>query len=522
MANLLDRVISAVSPQRALKRAQSRLQLDRITAYTAGQAAPRGRPWPASTKGPNVELGAALRNLRKRSRETVRDNPYAARAVSIRVAYEIGYGIRPRSATGDEALDDKVNALHEEWAKRSDVAGVLDLYGQQAQAARARCQDGEALIRLVRLTPREARALGTPVPLQLEVMEADFLDDVVQTTPGKPRVIMGIEMDARGRPAAYRLLRAHPGEGLPITGGGVPYDRIPASEILHLYRAHQQRPGQVRGAPDSASVLMRMQRLEEYVEAAVEQAKVQSLLGVFITTPDPAQMQDAVRPGGSEPTGEYPVELWPGMVGNLPPGTKPEFLQPTGAGSFAPFAQHELMAIAMGYGVTYHLISGDLSNANFSSLRAGDLPFRRSVEQDQWLMHIPRMCAPIYEAFITAAILAGKLPEREGGYPVEWDTPRIEMVDPTREIPARVQAVRAGLETWDQSVSSLGYDPRRQAREIADTNKTFDKLGIILDVDPRRVTQSGQAQNPAQNAAVELASAGAARPPQNDPTEAEP
>jgi lambda family phage portal protein len=521
MANILDRVIGAVSPQRALERAQARLRLDRITAYTAGQVAPRGRVWPASTKGPNNELGAALRNLRKRSREAVRDNPYAARAVSIRVAYEVGYGIRPRSATGDDALDDRVNALHAEWAKRSDVAGVLDLYGQQAQAARARSQDGEALIRLVRLTPREGRALGLPVPLQLEVLEADYLDDVVQTTPGRARVVMGIEMDARGRPAAYRLLRAHPGEGMPITGGGVPFDRIPASEVIHLYRAHQQRPGQIRGVPDAASVLMRMQRLEEFTEAAVEQAKVQALLGVFITTPDPMEMTTPGPVGGAEVSTGLPTELYPGMVGNLPPGSKPEFLQPSGAGSFEPFAIHELMAVAMGYGVTYHLISGDLRQANFSSLRAGDLPFRRSVEQDQWLMHIPRMCDPIYQAFIDAAVLSGALPERAGGYPVEWDTPRIEMVDPTREIPAMVVAMRSGLATWKQSVSSLGYDPRTQADEIQSGNQLLDTRGIILDSDPRRITNSGQAQNPSQNAAVELGAPGAPRPPRNPATEAE-
>jgi lambda family phage portal protein len=515
MANILDRFIAAVSPQRGLERARARAGIQRITAYTAGQAAPRNRPWVSSSKGPNAEVGAALRNLRKRSREAVRDNPYAARAVSIRVAQEIGFGIKPRSNTGDTALDDQVDALWAQFVAQSDVYGVLDFYGQQALAARTRSQDGEALIRLIRLSPRETRERGLALPLQLEVLEPDFLEDAVQTMPGQARVVMGIEMDSRGRPAFYRLLRRHPGEGMPITGGGALVDRVPASEIIHLYRAHQQRPGQVRGVPDAAPVLMRMQRLEEYTEAALEQAKVQALLGVFITTPDPLEMGGSGSGGDSaEPLGGrgYPTELYPGMVGNLPVGSEPKFLQPSGAGSFEPFALHEMMAIAVGFGVTYDQLTGDLRQANFSSLRAGKIEFRRSVEQDQWLMHIPRMCEPVYRAFIDAAVLSGRLTDRPAGYPVIWDTPRFEMVDPTKEIPAAVNAIRSGLETWPQAVSSMGYDPRRQADEIKATNRLLDERGIILDCDPRRSTTSGQAQNPAQNAAVELGAPGAMRP----------
>jgi lambda family phage portal protein len=515
MASILDRVIAAVSPERGLERARARAGIQRISAYTAGQVAPRGRAWAASSKGPNAELGAALRNLRKRSREAVRDNPYAARAVSIRVAQEIGFGIKPRSNTGDTALDDRVDTLWAEFVGQSDVYGVLDFYGQQALAARTRSQDGEALIRLIKLPLQEARKLGLKVPLQLEVLEPDYLEDVVQTVPGQARVVMGIEMDTRGRPAFYRLLRRHPGEGMPITGGGALVDRVPASEIIHLYRAHQQRPGQVRGAPDAAPVLMRMQRLEEYTEAALEQAKVQALLGVFITTPDPLEMGGTPGVGDSaEPMGGrgVPTELYPGMVGNLPVGSEPKFLQPSGAGSFEPFALHEMMAIAVGFGVTYDQLTGDLRQANFSSLRAGKIEFRRSVEQDQWLMHIPRMCKPVFEAFIDAAVFSGLLPERAGGYPVIWDTPKFEMVDPAKEIPATVYAIRSGLETWQQAVSSMGFDPRRQADEIQQANRFLDERGIILDCDPRRSTNSGQAQNPAQNAAVELGAPGAMRP----------
>ncbi|WP_424138173.1 phage portal protein [Roseomonas chloroacetimidivorans] len=518
--NWIDRAVAAVSPHRGLERARARAQLHRqIRAFEAGQPAPRGRDWPASARGPNAELGPALRYLRRRSREVIRDGSYGARAVQIRVAHEIGYGIAPRSKTGDAATDKTVLALWDRFVAQSDISGRLNLYGQQALAARTRLEAGEALVRLIRLPGAEARQLGLAVPLQLEVLEPDLLDDATPLFAEPPadgsRVVDGVVFDRRGRRAGYRLLRRHPGESAAAAdlAGGVRHDTIPAADMIHLVRAHAQRAGQVRGVPDAATVLLRLRRLEEYEETAVEQAKVQALVGVFTTTPNPMEMDFGQEAAPAEPQERaVPAEVWPGMVANLPVGSDVKFLEPSGPGPFEPFALHELMAIASGFRVTYDQLTGDLRQANYSSLRAGKIEFRRDVEQDQWLMHIPMMCQPIWDAFIQAAILFGALPEREGGYPVEWSPPRAEMVDPTREIPAMVASVRAGFETWPQAVTSMGYDPQAQADEIADANAMLDDRGIILDSDPRRITNAGGAQNPAQNAAVEIAATGAAIP----------
>jgi lambda family phage portal protein len=438
----------------------------------------------------------------------------ASRMVSIAVAHEIGYGIKPRSITGDEALDKKVVALWDRFVARSDLHGRLDLYGQQVQMATTRRVAGEALMRFVRLSPAEARRLRLPVPLQMEVMEPEILDDAPLLTGAVEslRVFGGIEFDRSGRRVAYRLLRQHPDEGVaPLTTGGARYDRVPAEDVVHLYRAHRQRPGQVRGVPDLAPVMMRLRRLEEYEEAALEQAKVQALLGVFYETPAQAEISfegEPVEQAEQGQAGEFPTELWPGMVGNLPVGSTAKFLQPSGAGAFEPFAKHEQRMIAAGFDLPYDLATGDLSEANYSSMRGGKVAFRMLIEQDQWAMHVPVMCQPIWDAFIQAAILFGALEDRPAGYPVAWNPPPFLMLDPGKEIPPMVDAVRAGFATWDQTVAGLGYDPRQQSREIARTNADHDRLGLILSTDPRRVANSGGAQDARQNAAVELGARG--------------
>jgi lambda family phage portal protein len=475
-------------------------------AYAAGRPAHRTRNWRADQSGPNAAIGPALAMLRARSRQMVRDNPYAARAVTIVAQHQIGYGITARWK------DPIVQALWDEWCKHCDLNGMLDFNGQQYLAARTRSEAGEALLRLVPLTAGEMRRRGLKVPLQLELLEGDFLPEDSSTllegrTPASNRVVQGIEFNSAGQRVRYWMRREHPGELSGFLTSGDDLQAIPAEQILHIYR--MQRPGQVRGVPDAASALLRLRQLDDYEDTAVQQAITQTMMGVFFTSNIDPEATGSVP--GEEGAADIPAfDLVPGMTMALPPGTEPKFLQPTGAGSFEPFAMHALMAISVGWGVTYDQLTGDLRNANFSSLRAGKIEFRRLVETDQWQVFIPRMCQPVADAFLRAAIAAGAL--APGEYPVEWGPPRMEMTNPGEEVPMLRDMVRSGLMSWPQAVSELGFDPERMLKEIQDWNAKLDAAGIILDSDPRRTTLSGGAQDPKQNAAVQLGANGRPAP----------
>ncbi len=512
--NLLDRVISAFSPERGLRRVQARAAIDRVTAYAAGRNTPRTRYWRAAQSGPNAEIGPALATLRARSRQMVRDNPYAARAVMLIANQTVGTGIKARFK------DPRAQALWDAWCKQCDIAGVSDLAGLQLQAARTRSEGGEALVRLVPVTAARQRALGLNVPLQIEVLEGDMLPEDTSTfldsrIPRGGRVVHGVEFDANGRRTAYFLRRDHPGE-IPVTlTSSTEVDRVPADQVLHLYRV--QRPGQVRGVPDGASTLLRLRFLDDYEDTALAQANAQALLGVFFTQPEAADVQAPLGPDGQEP--EIPsFDLRPGMTQTLPPGYEPKFLQPSGAGAFDPLAKHQLRAIAAGYGMPVQMLTGDYSGANFSTLRSGRIDWRKMIEVDQWGLFVPRMCEPIKDAFLRAAIASGALEPDD--YAVEWGPPRMEMTDPTQEIPAIRDAMRVGALTWAQMCVEMGEDPEKQLAEIQEWNRKADQAGVILDCDPRRTSLSGGAQDAAQNAAVQLGAngrVGTAQPQSGDP-----
>lgn len=499
--NLLDRVVGALAPERGMRRARARAQFEKIQAYAGGRQSLRSKQWNAPGTGPNAEIAPALALLRQRSRQLVRDNPYAARAVAILAAHQVGYGIVGRWE------DQAAQALWDRWTKTSDLAGIQTFEGQQWQVARARAESGEALVRLVKLTPAQMAARKVPVPLQIEVLEGDFMpEDTISLRDARfadRRVISGVEFDTSGRRAAYWLRRKHPGEMAAYLRVDDALDRVPAGEILHIFRA--LRPGQVRGVPDATSVLLRMKELDDYEDTALARAKTEAMLGVFFTGPE---MDVGAADGTGTQADPFSLDLFPGVVSQLPPGLEPKFLQPGAAGPFEPLALHHLMAAAVGFGVTYDQLTGDLRQANYSSLRAGKIEFRRMIEQDQWLMFLPRLCDPIGDAFVEAAMLSGALPYRPDGYAREWGPPRFEMVDPAKEVEAAIASVRAGFSTWQNEVAGFGYDPRSQLKQIAEWNAQLDAQGMVLDTDPRRTAGTGGAQNAAQNAAIEIGSRG--------------
>jgi lambda family phage portal protein len=490
---MIERALLTLFPGWAKSRLQNRLAAQRLLAlYDGGRLSDRTSGWRSDSTGPNTEIGPALSLLRDRSRDLVRNNGYASSGLEKLVSYQVGTGIVPRSMTGDADLDGQANAAWEEWARRADLGGRLDVYGIQALAARSRAEAGEALALLVPLGANEARRRGQRVPLALQLLEPDHLDVTYdEVLPGGRQIRQGVEIDATGAPVGYWLNETHPGEYDISFRPGFMRRRFDASRMLHLYR--QDRPGQLRGVPDLASVMLKLRQLDDLEDATLQQAVVQACVAAFVTS-DAAAAEGPLE-GRNTSTGAQEKVIRPGMTERLLPGESVDFLTPSPNGQFDALSRHQLRVIAEGFGLTYDLLTGDLSQANYSSLRAGRLAFKRRLEQAQWLMLIPRLCQPVWDAFVQAAQLAGVLPLRAGAWPVEWAAPRFEMVDPLKDTLAIEKQLRLGLTTWGQAVAEMGWDPKRQAAEIQQWNADHDAKALVFDGDPRRVGGGGQAQS---------------------------
>ena len=87
--NALDKAIGYFSPERAYRRAQFR-RATQTFAYDGAKTGRRAEGWIASGGDANTEVGASLINLRDRSRDLLRNNPYASKAITELVGNEIG------------------------------------------------------------------------------------------------------------------------------------------------------------------------------------------------------------------------------------------------------------------------------------------------------------------------------------------------------------------------------------------------------------------------------------------------
>ena len=80
--NWLDKAISWISPEAGLRRLRARRAGDLIRlAYEGARTDRRTGGWITAGNSANAEIAMALSKLRERSRDLIRNNAYAARAV---------------------------------------------------------------------------------------------------------------------------------------------------------------------------------------------------------------------------------------------------------------------------------------------------------------------------------------------------------------------------------------------------------------------------------------------------------
>jgi lambda family phage portal protein len=490
--NALDRAVSWLSPSAGLRRARARAALNVIErfAYDGARTTRRTEGWTAGNTSANAEIGSSLTKLRERSRQLLRDTPHAPKAVRVVCANVVGTGITPRTATGNPNRDKEVSNLWNRWAEEADADDQINLYGIQKLVIRTVFESGEAIVRYRTRRPQDGM---TTIPLQLQVLEPDYLDLSRSQDLGNGNYIMqGIEFDALGTRVAYWLFGQHPGDTMSFRGGSLASKRIPASEILHVY--DKQRPGQVRGVPWLAPVLLKMRDLDDYDEAELVRKKIESCFAAFVTQPEGEDGPTLGTASTQSGTDNRIEQFEPGMIEYLKPGEQIQFGNPKGEGGYSEYSKTQLRAIAAGLGITYEQLTGDLSNTNYSSYRAGQLDFRAWIEDFRWNAFMPMFNYPVWRRFVSTAIISGAL--SPGEYPAKWTAPPFQSVQPLEDAKANEQKMRNGMATLREVIVGEGFDPDEQLEEIAATNKQLDELGIVLDCDPRNTARTAQGRPP--------------------------
>lgn len=440
--------------------------------YAGASSGRRFRGLRVGDAGPNRLLLAEGSELRRRARWFTRSEELAGAAADKLTANVIGTGIRPRFLHPDPARRRELDELWGEWAQECDATGQDDFAGLQRLAFRSMMVDGESLLRW----RSEGRRPGRLLPLELQAIEADQLPyeetyDRALRAEGR-RVTGGVETNAVGRPVAYHLLPEHPRDGLTGFASSGRTVRVRASEIAHLMV--RLRPGQLRGEPWMARALERMWQVRLYDRAEGDRKSWASRLGGWLQRAPGDEdgrfpLGDTREPDAS---GTQDVTLEPGVFPVIPAGFELHTLDSKDPqGSYETYLLQQLLLIAAGVGLPYDVLTGDLRQANYSSLRAGRIELRREIRTHRALM-IRRLCRPAVERFLDGLFAEGVL--RDPAYPANrrdylrlgWQFPEEEWVDPLKEAMGVIRLYEARLISWRQAVEELGRDPEEVRADL--------------------------------------------------------
>lgn len=488
--NWLDRAISEIFPERGIRRVRARAALRAMRAieeraYEGARNTRRTDGWRAASTSANAEIGNSLITLRNRSRQQIRDNPYARKAIVALKANTIGTGITAR-------VPKSIQSAWRPWIENCDFDGQHDIFGLENLAAGAAYESGEVLVRRWYVRPQYAGDIG----LRLQVLEPDYLDHTKTCVLSTGNfVVAGVEYTKIGQRAAYWLWPSHPGDSILINRHRMESVRVDASDILHIYE--KDRPGQTRGVPRLAVALMKARDLDDYEEAELVRKKIEACFVAFVTTSQGNTSSLANVSTEAEANGNTKrLEAFePAMIEYLRPDEKVEFGAPNVVQGYGDYTRTQLRAIAAGAGVTYEQLTGDLTGVNYSSIRAGLLEFRQMVEQFRWLTFVPMFCRPVFNWFAQSAYDMGRIRSMKYASEVIWTAPSWQWVDPLKEVQAAKEEITGSMRSLSERIRMMGYDPDEVFAEIANDKKRLAELGINFPADPAPASAAAPAED---------------------------
>lgn len=465
--NLWDRLLLAVAPQTALRNEAARSAVQQVRRVSR-----RGRRYadandPSWTRNTGQVDDARAPQIVKtvRIRRLLRNNPYAVKVRQTLLNNLVGFGI---TGTPRKGTPKKVVELWQQWISVADWMGRLDFYGLQDQAV-GEMTVGEAFI--VRRFDKNSSGV---VPTRIEVLDADML---AAGRNGYP-----IEYDEAGRPLNYTFRARRSTLDGKFSTETVTFA---AKDVIHLFR--QEFPGQSRGRSLFEPVLKRFEDLENYLDAEVVRKGIEACFAAFVT-PSADVAAEATDMGGESDEfsyNDFELELLePGMIKRMRPGDEVSFGDPKPSAGIREFARVALLGATTGAGVPYEHGTGDLSNVNYSSYRAGSLEFQRFCGRLQWLLIIPVMLDRVWDWFCEDAYQTGLTAKR--WYPIDWAPPAFESIDRAKDVKADIMEMGAGLTSRRRLNAARGQHHDEVVREIAeDLALTETELGLQFQGDPR-------------------------------------
>ena len=454
-------------------------------AYAAASMNRLSGDWLTTATSIDNDIRSGMSAVRSRARDLSQNSEFAKaylRAVRKNVVGSEGFALQVKAvnyenskAVSDRIANSKLETGFYDWGKpdTATVTGKISFRKAQEVLIETVARDGEAFVRIIR--GRNVNRFG----FSLQLIEPDWIDEKHNTELGNGNIIrMGVEIDRWRRPVAYHVSTRN--NTLDLYGTIVPtspYVRVPAGDMIHLF--DPERADQTRGISWMAPAMVGLHNLKGYIEAAVINARVgASKMGFFR---DPTGGDGPYEGDGKDVAGNRITTIEPGIFEDI--GSKefhpydPKYPDQ----QFDPFVKAILRGVSAGLGVSFSSLSNDLTEVNFSSIRAGLIEERETWKSLQaWF--VESFLNRVYSEWLEMALLteAVNLPYAKLSKfnAPKWTGRRWAWVDPLKDVEAAKAAVAAGFKSATQIINEAGGDIEELYQELSDEKALAKEYGL--------------------------------------------
>ncbi len=458
------------------------------SGYEGASTGNRLNNWALSAPGVNSISQFGLQFLQARSRDLERNCADIWGAADAFKSKMVGSGITPRWQHKSAKIKKAIQELWENQLHCLDFDGRLNFYGLQALVAGSEYISGEVFVKHIFLNNK-------CLPYQIQLLESDYVPiEYTENAPNGNRIYMGIEISkSTGKRAAYWVYKNNPKDELLGDIDIVPF-RVSADQILHVYDV--RRPGQLRGIPNTSSVMVTTRDYDQFQDAELQKIKISNLFAGFIEPEYIASNVDAsVMPNQDVLTqvteGDPDYSMDPGTMMKTNPGEKVKFSNPPDVSGLDEWRKSVNRRRAKGLSTTYEDLTGDLSGVNFSSIRAGLIGHRRYLVMRCHNELIHQFCRPVGIQWLRQNVIAGNLPISAVSASAKWTMQMFEHVKPLEDARTLIMLERAGHFSHEEVQEMLGKNYELTIEQFKAHNQTLDENGLIFDSDARNVTMAG-------------------------------
>lgn len=522
--NMLDKVIAAISPTHAMRRAAARAALEIINTgygnYGANLTKKSMRGWDYAGGSAKEDIEDNIDILRQRSRDAYMGIPTAAAALKTIRTNVIAGGLIPSPQIDGEYLrisDDELERLQQQitrefslWADTPacDAERVDNFYKLQQLAFLSYLMSGDTFV----LMPMREEP-GQPYSLRIRIIEADrvcspdLFDRLVPCEVNGIKVqqiVQGVETDADGVVVAYWICNRHPlSNTATIQPGEMQWTRVEAfgketgrRNVLHIM--NRERPGQRRGVPILAPVLEAIKQLGRYTDAEVTAAVLSAMFTVAVLKQNPSDG----RPFGEmlppdmliDSEDQSSIELGPGAFVDMAPGEDIKTIDPKHPNTgYDEFTNAVIRQIGAALEIPPEVLFKQFT-ASYSAARGALNEFWRTCAmQRDWFKD--DFCKPVYDEWFAEAVARGRIKApgffadpaiRKTYVACTWSGPARTNLNPVQEVQAAAMRVENCFSTAaDETAQMTGGDYNRNVRARVIEAKRKKEVDEIVNPAPQ-------------------------------------